>query len=215
MKIYEKIIKHYETCLDTYGDSHLGVDWPNPKDAITRYEVMLDIISINKVLNKSISLLDFGCGTSHLFDYIINKKLNQIKYSGLDISDKFINFSKNKYPETPFYLGDILDSNFEFPKHDYIVMNGVFTEKRSLTFDQMWNYFTEVLEKVFLKSNKGIAFNVMSKNVDWERDDLFHVSIDRLSKFMCDNLSRNFIIRNDYGLYEYTVYLFKDINNKF
>ena len=49
----------------------------------------------------------------------------------------------------------------------------------------------------------------MSKNVDWERDDLFHLSHDLLSDFLCRKITRNYIIRNDYGLYEYTVYLFK------
>jgi hypothetical protein len=49
----------------------------------------------------------------------------------------------------------------------------------------------------------------MSKNVDWEREDLFHVSLDLVSDFLCKNLTRNYIIRNDYGLYEYTVYVLK------
>ena len=88
-------------------------------------------------------------------------------------------------------------------------MNGVFTEKRGLTFDEMFQYFKELIEKVFSLSNKGVAFNVMSKNVDWEREDLFHLSHDVLSSFLCNKLTRNYIVRNDYGLYEYTVYLFK------
>ena len=88
-------------------------------------------------------------------------------------------------------------------------MNGVFTEKRNLSFDSMWLYFTNMIESIYKITNKGIAFNVMSKNVDWERDDLFHVSLDQLSSFLCSNITRNFIIRNDYKLYEYTVYVFK------
>ena len=88
-------------------------------------------------------------------------------------------------------------------------MNGVFTEKRGLTFDEMFHYFQELTEKVFSICNIGVAFNVMSKNVDWERGDLFHLSHDLLTEFLCKKITRNYIIRNDYGLYEYTVYLFK------
>ena len=88
-------------------------------------------------------------------------------------------------------------------------MNGVFTEKKGLTFEEMWEYFSEMLKKVYLLANKGIALNVMSKQVDWERDDLFHVPLDLLADFVCKKLSRNFIIRNDYGLYEFTLYLYK------
>ena len=73
----------------------------------------------------------------------------------------------------------------------------------------MMEFFTSVLKKLWAKTNKGIAFNIMSKLVDWERDDLFHVSIDELGWFLKNNLSRNFVIRNDYKLYEYTVYVYK------
>ena len=88
-------------------------------------------------------------------------------------------------------------------------MNGVFTEKRELSFDEMWNYFTKLISIVYEKCNNGVAFNVMSKSVDWEREDLFHLPLDILSDFLCKKITRNFIIRNDYGLYEYTVYLLK------
>jgi hypothetical protein len=88
-------------------------------------------------------------------------------------------------------------------------MNGVFTEKRELSFDEMWDYFTQMIIKIYSLCNKGFAFNVMSKHVDWERDDLFHVPLDTLANFLCSKITRDFVIRNDYGLYEYTVYIYK------
>jgi SAM-dependent methyltransferase len=208
-KVYEKIIQHYESCLDEHGDTHLGVDWPNLEDVDKRYKVMLDCIRIHDDSSNQVSLLDFGCGTAHLLAYIQKNNFQNIEYSGIDISQKFVDVSKNKYPETMFYCLDILEDEAQIPNFDYIVMNGVFTEKRKLSFDEMWNYFAKMIRVVFQKCNKGLAFNVMSKNVDWERKDLFHVSHDLLSDFLCKNISRDYLIRNDYGLYEYTVYVFK------
>jgi hypothetical protein len=86
-------------------------------------------------------------------------------------------------------------------------MNGVFTEKLDLSFDEMWNYFSKMLIRIFPSAQKGIAFNVMTKQVDWERDDLFHVPMDLLAAFLSKKISRHFIFRNDYGLYEYTCYV--------
>ena len=61
------IVKHYEDCLDTHGDSHLGVDWPKAEDVNTRYRVMLDIIKFSgNATENPVSVLDFGCGTGHL-----------------------------------------------------------------------------------------------------------------------------------------------------
>ena len=70
-------------------------------------------------------------------------------------------------------------------------------------------YFKSVVRAVFAKAELGIAFNVMSKHVDWERDDLFHLPFDILAQFITRELTRNFIIRNDYGLYEYTTYVYR------
>lgn len=209
MKKYSEIISHYENCLEKYGDTHLGVDWPKKEDVDKRYKVMLDLIFHKAINQKDITLLDFGCGTAHLLDYIKKNELINIKYSGLDISSKFISVCKQKYPRISFFCEDILLSTVSFTIYDFIIMNGVFTEKRNLTYIEMWDYFTNVLTWAYAHCSNGLAFNVMSKNVDWERSDLFHVSFDSLSEFLCKKLTRNFVIRNDYGLYEYTVYIYK------
>jgi SAM-dependent methyltransferase len=207
-KKYAKIVAHYEDCLAQHGDNHRGVDWPKSEDVDTRYKVMLDVIRFND--NKGeVSLLDFGCGTAHLLEYIQKNGYQDIAYSGLDISRKFVDVAQRKFPENKFFCADILENPESIPNFDYIVMNGVFTEKRELTFGEMWSYFTEMVSTVYSKCDKGFAFNVMSKHVDWERDDLFHVSYDLLGDFLTKKLTRNHVIRNDYGLYEYTVYVLK------
>ena len=208
MKKYIDIIRHYESCLDKHGDTHLGVDWPREEDVLKRYKVMLELITL-KNEKAPITMLDFGCGTAHLFDYLTKNDFSNITYAGLDLSDKFISVCKTKYPELSFYCGDVLDSDFLIPTFDYLIMNGVFTEKRELTFDEMWDYFKLLIYRCYTLSNKGIAFNVMSKQVDWEREDLFHLPLDLLADFLTKNISRNFVVRNDYGLYEYTAYVYK------
>lgn len=202
---YTDIVEHYENCLDKYGDCSKGVDWPKPEDAIIRYNIMLDIIKEK----EKVSLLDFGCGAAHLYDYILEKNYN-IEYYGLDLSEKFIQVCQQKYPEGDFICIDILKDSLEKVQTvDYIILNGVFTEKLGLSFEKMEEYFQQMLENIFTKCKKGIAFNVMAKAVDWEREDLFHMPTDRLIQFLVKKLSRHFVIRNDYGLYEYTVYVYK------
>ena len=132
-----------------------------------------------------------------------------IIYSGLDLSEKFIEVSKAKFSQNNYYCLDILDQSSQLPCFDYVVLNGVFTEKRELSFDEMFAYFKQLLKAIFNKTGIGLAFNVMSKQVDWEREDLFHLSLEILADFLTRELSRNFIIRNDYGLYEYTTYVYK------
>jgi SAM-dependent methyltransferase len=205
-KKYLGIVTHYESCLEKYGDHHLGVDWPNASDAETRYRVMLEVIRPGA--QAPVTLLDFGCGASHLYEHMLARGLNDIRYTGLDLSAKFIHLSRNKFPSNSYYCLDILSED-GLPQFDYVVMNGVFTEKRELAFADMLAYFKTTVKKVFAKADAGIAFNVMSSHVDWERGDLFHLPLDALASYLARELTRNFVIRNDYGLYEYTTYVYR------
>jgi SAM-dependent methyltransferase len=209
-KPYSGIVAHYENCLSRFGDTHLGVDWWNAEDADKRYQIMLNIVQQNK--GKAVTLLDFGCGTAGLLDYIGKCKIPAITYSGLDISPAFIQVCKTKYPTIPFYNVDILETDISLPCFDYIVMNGVFTEKVDLTHKQMFTYFCSMVERVFPYCNKGMAFNLRSKQVDAEDVELFHLSLDDLAWFLIKTFGRCFVIRNDYGLEEYTVYLYSQID---
>ena len=207
---YLDIAEYYKQCLIEHGDSNLGVNWPNKNDVDIRHEIMLGILQKNQV-DTPISLLDFGCGLGHFYEYIKNTNLtNLISYTGVDINVEHIEIVRKKYPNLNWLIADInADSTQIYGKYDYIVCNGVFTVKHTLSQTQMWEFMTNTLKELWNKTNKGIAFNIMSKLVDWERDDLFHVSMDELGLFLKNNLSRNFIIKNDYKLYEYTVYVYK------
>ena len=206
-KKYLRIVEHYESCLKTHGDTHLGVDWPSAKDVDTRYRVMLGVVRESHDTN--VSLLDFGCGAAHLYEYMQRERIQGIEYAGLDLSEQFVSLAREKFPTQKFYHADLLDNDSDVPVFDYIVMNGVFTEKRELSFDEMLDYFKRLLKRVWSKSARGLAFNVMSKHVDWEREDLFHLSFDTVAAFLTAELTRNFVFRNDYGLYEYTTYVYR------
>jgi SAM-dependent methyltransferase len=205
-KLYRRIVAHYESCLERHGDTHRGVDWPRLDDAEKRYAVMLDLVRSE----QPVTLLDFGCGAGHFYEYLQRRHIGHVRYTGLDLSPRFVDLCRTKFPDVRFYCLDILDEAAQLPRFDYIVLNGVFTEKRELSYEQMLEYVFAVLRAVFSRANAGIAFNVMSKHVDWERDDLFHLPMDVLAAFLTREVSRHFVFRNDYGLYEYTAYVYRE-----
>lgn len=210
---YSNIVKHYEKCFETYGDNYKGVDWPNKEDAMKRYKVMLDIIPFDAYFSErdaAPSVLDFGCGLGHMYEYMKMNKINA-SYTGLDMSSVFIGKCREKFPELDFITMDLLQCKDDCLslRYDYVILNGVFTEKRELSYEEMLKYFKRLIKKVYKICNYGLAFNVMSKDVEWEREDLFHLPLDVLSDFLCKEVTRDFIIRYDYQLYEYTVYVYK------
>jgi hypothetical protein len=52
--------------LERHGDSYLGVGWTKSQaDTDRRYDVMLGVV---RDPDDDVSLLDFGCGLSHLYE---------------------------------------------------------------------------------------------------------------------------------------------------
>ena len=205
---YERIVAHYEACLERHGDTPQGVDWPNAEDAETRHRVMLDVVRPSP---EPVTLLDLGCGAGHLYEHIVAAGIEDVTYTGADLSTKFIELCTSKHPDVPFHQVDLLRDPEALPEFDYVVLCGVFTEKTDLSYEEMFDFYGRMLRAAWSRAREGIAFNVMSKHVDWERDDLFHVPFDETAALLRDGLTRNFVFRNDYGLYEYTTYAYRSV----
>lgn len=212
MSTHLDIVRHYESCFRQHGDCAKGLDWPNESDANTRHQIMWDLIPSG---TENFSLIDFGCGTLQFLDYLHKQGKTSLpfSYAGIDLSDVLVESARKKYPTSDVRRLDILnESDFErFPIADYIVSNGVFTVKKDVPNDQMISLFEAITTRLFEKCNKGLAFNLMSKDiVDWEREDLFFRSFSDVASFIKNKLnSRSFVFRQDYGLFEFTTYVYK------
>ena len=74
----------------------------------------------------------------------------------------------------------------------------------------MFDYMCDVMRIAWPSVRKGMAVNVMSKSVDWERNDLFHLDKTEFAAFINKDLSPHLKFYLDYGLYEYTAYIYRD-----
>jgi dTDP-4-amino-4,6-dideoxygalactose transaminase len=207
---YTALLRHYDACLERNGDTALGAGWPNEQDRQTRFAVMLDLLSTDG--SERVKLLDFGCGTGELFHLTQQYQHPSIDYRGVDISELALRYARAKFPDADFLCVDILQAT-EYQMDnlvaDYCVIDGLFTVKQSLNNHQMWNFMTAVISRLWSVTRQAMAFNVMSKQVDWEREDLFHVSLDQIASFLHELAGRSVTFRADYGLFEYTCYLRK------
>lgn len=200
-----ELTSHYEDCFRRHGRTPQGVDWPNAADLATRFETMLGVTGGSKG-----SILDLGCGPGLLLDHLESTgRLGGFDYSGIDLSEPMLEAARQRWPGHSFTRQDILEQPLTEDQADYVLMNGLLTERRGIGEDRMRSYALDLLEAAFRGARRGIAFNVMSKLVDWERDDLFHWGFDDMAQAVSTRLSRRLVIRADYGLYEYTVYVYR------
>jgi SAM-dependent methyltransferase len=199
------IVRHYEACLTKHGATPRGVDWPSGADLATRFGVMLELLP---QAGDKPTVLDLGCGPGLLLDYMtLMGVADRVRYLGLDLSQGMIDAARSRWPAHDFACRDICAEPLPDQSVDVVIMNGVLTERVSLSLEAMTALAQALVAAAFRAARVGIAFNVMNAHVDWQRDDLFHWPFDTLAAFLKREIGTNYEFRADYGLYEYTCFV--------
>lgn len=204
------LVSHYERCFDQYGASPKGVDWPNGPDLEARFATLLSVLDDTPDAPPPV-LLDVGCGPGLLLDYLqATRRLEGIEYKGIDLSSVMVQAARERWPGQDFSVRDIVAEPLPDQSVDVVVMNGVLTEKLSLSHDAMVDLAQALILAAFRTARVGIAFNVMRTQVDWERPDLFHWGFDAVAAFLKDRVSPHYGFRADYGPYDYAAFAWRD-----
>jgi ubiquinone/menaquinone biosynthesis C-methylase UbiE len=83
-----------------------------------------NIESFSKMkLEKGMKILDIGSGSGRLYPFLKDKGL---RYTGIDLSDELVGYSKSQYPEGKFLIGNALDLPFVNNEFDAITSVAVF-----------------------------------------------------------------------------------------
>jgi SAM-dependent methyltransferase len=157
------------------------------------------------------TILDLGCGPGLALAYLEERygSLSE-RYCGVDVSELLIQQARKMWPRHKFVVRNIVAEPLPELAYDFTAINGVLTAKYTLTHDQMEVFAVNLLQAAWRSTEIAMSFNVMSPYVDWTRDDLFHWPIERAAAFCISKLSRHINIIADYGLYEYTVQVFRE-----
>jgi SAM-dependent methyltransferase len=193
-----------------HGDTHEGLGYPKPDGYAKRQEVLLDVMRFGPSAPKPARILELGCATGVLLDHLEGSAMPPVEYLGVDLLESMVQRAREKHPLREFVIADPLRSPAIWtPQPDYVIMGGLFTWRSSMTAQEMRDYMLSLVTLSFQNCKVGISFNVMSKHVDWEREDLFHVPFDEMASILTEHLGRNYIFRADYGLYEYMTYVYR------
>ena len=103
------------------------------------------------------SLLDVGCGRADLFGYCNKLFGATIPYKGIDYNPNILNVAAQKYTGVNVEAVDVLNSDES--KFDWVVGSGLFN---LLDNEDMETYSKTVIQKMYDKSNIGIAFNLLT-----------------------------------------------------
>jgi SAM-dependent methyltransferase len=180
------------------------LNWPNAPDMAKRYETLLSAVEFSAYSKeRPLKLLDIGCGLGLLLDYLAeNDLLQRVDYTGVDLVEPILREVRRRWPGQRFDQRDVRDEPYDEGAFDFCVICGIFTVKHGNSHGAALALAQSTLEAIWPSVNLGLAFNAMSKHVDWERDDLFHWPLDDIMAFCKQRLSRHVAFNLDYGLWE-------------
>ncbi len=198
----DKLLSFYNYHLKKFGDRPEALRW-TPQGQLRRYHMLADIASPKELDNSSV--LDYGCGTGDFYRFLKRRGI-QVRYTGVDINENFIDLAGKKYPECTFKVMNVDDDSFD-RFFDYIFICGVFNLNVPGVDEDMKN----ALVKLFRHCNKGLALSALSSHTPVKDHELHFTSPEEMLKFAIENLSpsvalRHDRIQNDFMLYVYTGY---------
>lgn len=198
-RIRQDVARYYTEKLDKYGPTPRGTDWNSLESQQLRFQQLLKVCDTR----APFSINDYGCGYGALVDVLDGN--GAIEYRGFDISQEMVATAKELHSNLDNCL--FVSDESLLKVADYTVASGIFNVKMQTTDEEWTDYVLEGLAKVESLSEKGFAFNALTKysDADHMRPDLYYA--DPL--FFFDHCKRHFskfvTLLHDYPLYEFTI----------
>ncbi|HRQ22507.1 MAG TPA: class I SAM-dependent methyltransferase [Anaerolineales bacterium] len=202
----EKIKNYFVEKLEQHGATPRGVDYNSAESQYIRFDQLIKVVDTN----VEYSLLDFGSGYGGMYDYLKGLGHN-LRYIGYDIAEPMIDKGRELHSNDSAckFVSRIEDA----PMVDYSVVSGTFNIKLDADFDAWTQVIIESLYKMNERSRKGMSFNMLTRYSDPEkmRPDLYYADPLFFFDFCKKNFSRNVALLHDYGLYDFTILVRKDV----
>ena len=205
-RLKHSVLDHYESKLREHGPTARGMDWKDEASQQLRFELLCGICDLN---GKSIH--EIGAGAGHLCDFLLGRDINA-DYSGSDLSLAMVDEASCRHPEIQFDQRDIL-LDADLPTYDVIVCSGLFHVMLDNDEDSWWSFVCDVVRRMYGICHVGIAFNMITDHVDFRAEKLYYSNPGRMLDFCRSELSRYVVIRHDYALFEYTMYVYRNSTN--
>ena len=203
--LLQSVADYYAGKLARHGTSPRGVDWNGADGQKLRFDLLLRVA---EPPIGGFALDDYGCGYGALLDYLRLKR-RKVDYLGLDVSERMIDAARQHHP------GDAARfvTGMRSPRHaDYAVASGIFNVRLAASISKWERLVCSTLEMMNERSERGFAFNCLTRYADKEHMKKYLYYGDPCFYFdLCQRqFSRNVALFHDYGLYEFTIVVRKE-----
>ena len=197
------VVDHYERRLRAHGPTARGMDWKDEASQRLRFELLCGVCDLG-----GRSVHEIGAGVGHLHDFLRDHGI-EADYSGSDLSSEMVASARERLPGVPFVRRDILlDPPAE--RYDVLLCSGLFHVMLDNPENEWLRFVRGTVRAMYDRCRLAIAFNLMSDDVDFRTENLYYSDAGEMLRFCERELSRFVVLRDDYPLYEYTIYVYRD-----
>ena len=205
-KIFSEVADYYTSKIIAHGDTPQGVDWNGKDGQVLRFQQLSNLLNIH----GEFSINDIGCGYGALYEYLLEQNL-KFNYFGIDISEAMIraaelrhqgrNNAKFVCASTPSLVAD------------FGVASGIFNVRMDNSDVEWLSYVEQTLDVLNNTSKIGFAFNCLTSfsDTDKMRDYLYYADPCKFFDLCKRKYSRHVSLIHDYGLYEFTILVRKQL----
>ncbi len=200
---FERLEQLYDECLREHGDSPQATQQADRLTQEQRMRVLCQVTDLRQA-----KVLDFGCGTGHLLDFMREECGFQGEYVGYDITKGMVETAATKHTDARFEHRNILSAGVP-EDFDIVLVTGTFN---NYTGDN-WTWMTACLKLLWERTRVAMAFNNLSAYVDFFAEGLYYEDPGRVLRFCKEELSPLVTLRHDYCVrpgvvpYEFTTYV--------
>ena len=211
----EQLNTFYNDNFSEHGFDVRALHWESEAGQYLRFLAACKITAFYFPI-KNFSLLDFGCGLGHLYEFLEKSKFIKatgLDYTGVDINGTFIEEAKKKMPGIKF---EVSSDSLYHKKYDFVVMSGLYNVKFDTDFDIEARYMDDI-RQLFGITKQGLAVNFNSEEAlkmlgpekaEAYKDKFYFHDKDKVLKNL-EQISDNIKIADDYMEQDFTYYLLK------
>ena len=196
----DEIVKDFfNKLVEKHGYSPKSLAYSGEKSQKIKFNIVTEV-----GIEDNCSVLDVGCGFGDYFNYLKQQGIKNVKYCGIDISNKIVDFAKEKNSSVNVIQGNVLDF-LNDEKFDYVISLGLNCVKTGYN----WETLTQLLDKMWKLSKKGIAYNAVSTFSETSPRKIYFVSPAKVIDYIMTNLTYKVVFRHDYMPHDFTIFAYK------
>jgi SAM-dependent methyltransferase len=206
LTLLDAVQRYYSGKIAEHGPTARGVDWNDQASQEVRFEQLLKPCD----LETPFTINDYGCGYGALALYLAERGI-RFRYTGFDISELMLEQARDLLDGVEECRFVTADEQLETV--EYTVASGIFNVRLDAADDAWERHVFATLERLDQLSTSGFAFNMLTSYSDPERmrPDLYYADPRELFDHCKRTFSRWVALLHDYGLYEFTILVRKEV----